>query len=100
MTRPRPFLTYFVLCSIPLLLLAGLNYWNGIRAVDSTLGMAVQDDLNSFNAGVDEVIAEQERAIMGLALNSDIQQQVTGKSGDPGSQLDLTRCFKSLTLFD
>ena len=37
MTRPKPFLTYFILCAIPLLLLAGFNYWNGIRTVDSTL---------------------------------------------------------------
>lgn len=103
MTRPRPLLTYFVLCAIPLLLLAGLNYWNGIRAVDSTLGAAVQDDLNSFNVGVDDVIAEQERAIMGLAASSDVQQQVINKSGDLqrlASHLDLTRCLKSLTLFD
>jgi signal transduction histidine kinase len=103
MTRPKSFLTYFVLCAIPLLLLAGLNYWNGIRAVDSTLGAAVQDDLNSFNVGVDDVIAEQERTIMGLALNTDVQQQLIDKNGDVSratSHLDLSRCFKSLTLFD
>ena len=103
MTRPRPFLTYFILCAIPLLLLAVLSYWNGIRAVDSTLAAAAQDDLNLFNAGVDEVIGEQERAIMGLALNSDVQQQVVDKSGDLSrltSLLDLSRHFKSLTLFD
>jgi signal transduction histidine kinase len=103
MTRPKPLLTYFVLCAIPLLLLAGLNYWNGVRAVDATLSVAVQDDLNSFNVGVDDVIAEQERAIMGLALSPDVQQQVIDKSGDLqrlASHLDLTRCLKSLTLFD
>ncbi|HEX7773610.1 MAG TPA: hypothetical protein VF435_14415, partial [Pyrinomonadaceae bacterium] len=101
MTRPKSFLTYFVLCAIPLLLLAGLNYWNGIRAVDSTLGAAVQDDLNIFNAGVADVIGEQEKAILRLAINSDIQQQVIDKSGDLSRlTLDLTRCFKSLTLFD
>jgi signal transduction histidine kinase len=103
MTRPKSFLTYFILCAIPLLLLAGLNYWNGIRAVDSTLGAAVQDDLNLFNAGVDDVIAEQERALLKLALNSDVQQQLIDRSGDLSrltSNLDLSRCFKSLTLFD
>ena len=41
MTRPKSFLTYFLLCAIPLLLLAGLNYWNGLRTVDSTLGAVV-----------------------------------------------------------
>ena len=104
MTRPKPFLTYLVLCAMPLLLLAALNYWNGVRAVNSTLGAAVQDDLNSFNVAVNEVIGEQERALMGLALNPDVQQQlVTGRSGDLQRQtalLDLNRYFKSLTLFD
>ena len=99
MTRPKSFLTYFVLCAIPLLLLAGLNYWNGIRAVDSTLSAAAQDDLNSVTASVDDVIAEQERALLGLAINPDVQQQVIDKRGDPSrvtSYLDLSRCFKSL----
>ena len=103
MTRPKSFLTYFVLCAIPLLLLAGLNYWNGIRAVDSTLGAAVQDDLNLFNAAVDDVIGEQEQALLGLAINSDVQRQLIDKNGDVSrltSLLDLSRCFKSLTLFD
>lgn len=103
MTRPRPFLTYFILCAIPLLLLAGLNYWNGLRTVDNTLAASAQDDLNSFNTGVDDVIGEQERAIMGLAINSDVQQQVVDKSGDLSrltSLLDLSKHFKSVTLFD
>ena len=103
MTRPKSFLTYFVLCAIPLLLLAGLNYWNGLRAVDSSLGAAVQDDLNSFNAAVSEVVSEQERAIMRLALNSDVQQLVINKRGDLEAQtslLDLSGYFQSLTLFD
>ena len=104
MTRPKPFLTYFVLCAIPLLLLAALNYWNGIRTVNSTLDAAAQDDLNSFNVAVNDVIGEQERAIMGLALNPDVKQQlVTGTSGDLERQtsfLDLRKHFQSLTLFD
>ena len=103
MTRPKSFLTYFVLCAIPLLLLAGLNYWNGIRTVDSTLGVAVQDDLNSFNVTVNEVIGERERAIMRLALNPDVQQVATARSGDLQrltSLMDLSGYFLSLTLFD
>lgn len=103
MTRPKSFLTYFVLCAIPLLLLAGLNYWNGLRSVNATLDTAVQDDLNSFNAAVSEIVDEQERAIMRLALNSDVQQLVINKGGDLQAQtslLDLSGYFQSLTLFD
>ena len=103
MTRPKSFLTYFVLCAIPLLLLAGLNYWNGIRSVDSTLGTTVQDDLNSLNVTVNEVIGEREKAIMRLALNPDVQQVATARSGDLQrltSLMDLSGYFLSLTLFD
>jgi signal transduction histidine kinase len=100
MTRPKPLLTYFVLCAIPLLLLAGLNYWNGIRAVDSTLSAAAQDDLNSFNAAVSQVVDDQEKTILGLALNSDVRQLVTNKSGELSAVVDLSRYFESLTLFD
>ena len=103
MTRPKSFLTYFVPCAIPLLLLAGLNYWNGLRSVNATLDTAVQDDLNSFNAAVSEIVDEQERAIMRLALNSEVQQLVTNKGGDLQAQtslLDLSGYFQSLTLFD
>jgi len=61
MTRPKPFLTYFILCAIPLLLLAGLNYWRSIRAVESSFNSIVQGDLNSFNVTVDEILRDKER---------------------------------------
>mgnify|MGYP003298772564 CR=1 FL=1 len=47
MTRPKPFLTYFILCAIPLLLLAGLNYWHRIRTVKSNIGSIVQGEYKS-----------------------------------------------------
>lgn len=104
MIRPKPFLTYFVLCAIPLLLLAGLNYWNGLRTVDSTIGAIVQHDLNSFNVAVDEVIREQESALLRLAMTPDVQQIVADKNGTDASRLnslvDLSGYFTSLTLFD
>ena len=36
--RRRGFLTYLLLCLVPLLLVAVLNYWNGLRLVDQTVG--------------------------------------------------------------
>jgi signal transduction histidine kinase len=104
MIRPKPLLTYFVLCAIPLLLLAGLNYWNGLRTVDSTIGAVVQNDLNSFNVAVDHVIHEQESAILRLAMTPDVQQIVAGKNEADANRLnsllDLSPYFQSLTLFD
>lgn len=106
--RRKSFLTYFALCAAPLLLLAGLNWWNGYRSVDSTIRSIVQEDLNSFNAGVDEVLRDQENAMLRLALMRNIQQAVSQPenpqrqtaSSSLKSVLDLRRHFQSLALFD
>src|SRR4029079_8176842 len=112
--RRKPLLTYFALCAAPLLLLAGLNCWNGFRAVDSTVGSIVQEDLNSFNAGVDQVLQDQANAVLRLALQRNIQQAVSETATDSTqraadrqsassslkSVLDLRIHFQSLALFD
>jgi signal transduction histidine kinase len=106
MTRPKPFLTYFILCAIPLLLLAGLNYWNGVRTVDSVMNATVQNDLNSFIAGVDEILNENKRAILQLAMSPNAQGLFVRKDADediPTSILNslpaLSPAFRSVTLF-
>ncbi|HEX6045996.1 MAG TPA: ATP-binding protein [Pyrinomonadaceae bacterium] len=106
--RRKSFLTYLALCAIPLLLLAALNYWNGVRAVESTLSSIVQEDLNSFTAGVDEVLQDQESAILRLAMQRNIQQAVAQSSDattPPASSslksaLEPPTQLHSLTLFD
>lgn len=102
MTRQRPFLTYFILCAIPLLLFAALNYWNGIRRVDATLSSVAQEDLNAFNASVAEVLHENEKAVLQLAIARELQRVATNKTEDDASRLnvDLERHFQSLALFD
>jgi signal transduction histidine kinase len=114
--RPKSFLTYFILCAIPLLLLAALNYWNGVRKVNSTLSTVAQDDLNSFTVAVDEVLEERERDILGFAVESPVQNVLLKKERneiDPVSNYEqmmatrlslksvagLSRNFQSLTLF-
>ncbi|HKN82709.1 MAG TPA: hypothetical protein VJW17_04710, partial [Pyrinomonadaceae bacterium] len=97
--RPKSFLTYFVLCAIPLLLLAGLNYWNGIRTVNSTLDVIAQHDLNRFNVAADEIIRDRKNTILGLAVVPEMQQAVVNKSQSlPFTGLD--EYFQSLTLFN
>lgn len=108
MTRRKPFLTYFFLCAAPLLLLAGLNYWNGYRAVEATAGAIVQEDLNSFTVGVNEVVEDQANAIMRLSLARHLQEAVTqpaspqtqAASSNLKSVLELRRHIYSLALFD
>ena len=97
--RPKPFLTYFILCAIPLLLLAGLNYWNGVRTVNSTLGTIVQNDLNSFNVAVDEVLNERKHEILGFAIKSVVQNTLAKKERNE-IPADFSAYFQSVTLFD
>jgi signal transduction histidine kinase len=104
MMRPKSFLTYFVLCAIPLLLLAGLNYWNGLKTVDSTISGIVQNDLNSFNVAVDEELVQRKNALLQLAILPATQSLVR-KDVEPAfpvlhSLPDLSGQFKSLALFD
>ena len=66
--RPKSFLTYFLLCAIPLLLLAELNYWNGTKTVDSTVSTIAQNDLNAFSGAVDELLDENQKRILQLAI--------------------------------
>jgi signal transduction histidine kinase len=114
--RPKPFLAYFILCAIPLLLLAGLNYWNGLSTVNSTLNMITQDDLMSFTATVDEVLEERRREILGFAIKGAVQDLLSKKQRneiDPVSNYeqmldarmrlkaagDFSAYFQSVTLF-
>jgi signal transduction histidine kinase len=106
MTRPKSFLTYFILCALPLLLLAGINYWNGLRTVDATLGAVVQNDLNSLNVGVDAVLRDSERYMRRLALAPKVQGAL-GLLANPDVNVDffprpveLEPQFQGLALFD
>jgi signal transduction histidine kinase len=64
----KPFLTYFAICAVPLLLLAALNYWNGIRSVDTAVTPIVQADLQSFTAGINQLLDDQGNALLKLAV--------------------------------
>jgi signal transduction histidine kinase len=114
--RPKSFLTYFILCAIPLLLFAALNYWNGVRTVDSTLSTIVQNDLNSFTGAVDELVKQREQEVLGFAIEGVVANLLVQKQKneiDPVSNYqqmmdsrmrldtagDFRAYFQSLTLF-
>ncbi len=79
MFRPKPLPLYFVICSAPLLLLTGINYWNGIKTGDAAVGADLQDHLKTFTSEVDIVLRDQEKEIMRLALSDAMQQFVASK---------------------
>jgi hypothetical protein len=100
--RPKPLLTYFILCAIPLLLFAGLNYWNGVSTVDSTLSTIAQNDLNSFTGAIDEVLKEREQEILGFATKgvvANVIEQKERNGFDLKTAGDFSRYFQSLALF-
>ena len=99
MTRPKPFLTYFILCAIPLLLLAGLNYWRSIRAVKSNISSIVQGDLNSVNVSVDEILRDKERSVLRLALSPNVKRILVKIDPLSPHAGDLDPHFQSLSLF-
>ena len=111
--KPRTFLTYFILCAIPLLLLAVFSYWNGLRTVDSNYSAIVQSDLNAFNTAVEDELRERESAILQLSMTQSAQRIVTEKyegstdalpPQNPRALLnalpDLGNDFKNLTIYD
>src|SRR6266851_1171212 len=74
--RPKPFLTYLLICFAPLLLLAVFSYWNGITATDAAAGADLQDHLNAFTSGVDNVLHKEENEVMRFSVSRATQQFV------------------------
>jgi signal transduction histidine kinase len=109
--RRKSFLTYFILCATPLLLLAGLNYGNGLHTVDATVSAVVQNDLNSFNVAIDDELSERKSDFLKLAMMEELQyladKELAASAVMPQGlylQLrtlpDLSRRFRTLTIFD
>ena len=110
--RPKSFLTYFLLCAIPLLLLAALNYWNGVRSVDFTVSTIVQNDLNAFSGSVDDLLDENRKSMLQLAIAPETRSIINRTSAQlatatpqgplptPQSLPELGKSFRSLTLFN
>lgn len=103
--RQKPFLTYFAICAVPLLLLAALNYWNGVRSVDNTVNPIVQSDLNSFTAGINQSLDEQGNALLKLAVAPEIQTAIAISSARDEINFNLESILapgylKNITVYD
>ena len=73
MLRQKRFLTYFLICAVPLLLLAGLNYWNATHNLSKAVEAIVQNDLQSFTTAVNKLLDDQGSALLKLAVTPDVQ---------------------------
>ena len=94
--RPKPFLTYFFLCAIPLFLLAALNYWNGARSVDSAVSTAAQNDLNAFSGAVNELLDENQKSILQFAIAPSVRELITKTDVGPEHPPDLSQLPNTL----
>ena len=101
----KPFLTYFLICAVPLLLLAALNYWNGIRSVNATVEALVQEDLHAFTASANDVLEDRGSSLLRTAITPDIQRVASDPSFRRSAHASLKSLwehgyFKNLALFD
>lgn len=92
MLRQKRFLTYFLICAVPLLLLAALNYWNATHSVSKTVEAIVQNDLHAFTNTVNKLIDDQGSALLKLAVTPEIQRG----ANDPSSPERLNAIFNPM----
>jgi len=77
-------LAYLPHCLLPLLLLATLNYWNGLKTVDATLGAQAQNHLNAFARDVDRRLQDERIELLRATVSGQLADLLlTKKSGAP-----------------
>src|SRR6185436_1456424 len=72
-------LTYLPYCLVPLLLLAALNYWNGLRAVDSTLSFQAQQHLNSLSGEIDRRLQDEQAKLRRAAYSTPLREMLVAR---------------------
>jgi signal transduction histidine kinase len=80
-SHSKNLLTYLPYCLVPLLLLAALNYWNGLRTVDSTLSALAQSHLNSLAGEIDRRLQTEKHELSRAALAKQLQD-ITSEGQD------------------
>ena len=81
-------LTYLPYCLVPLLLLAALNYWNGLKTVDATLSSQAQNHLNSLAGEVDRRLREEEVELSRIALSPQLRDLLNSKKNATAAGLN------------
>lgn len=77
-------LAYLPHCLLPLLLLAALNYWNGLKTVDSLLSSQAQSNLNSLSGEIDRRLQDERIDLLRVALSSQLRDVLLArKTGEP-----------------
>ena len=86
--KRRGFLAYLLLCLLPLILLAVLNYWIGLRLVDQSVADTAQRDLNALAADTDRRVQQQEAEIRRLASAKSVRDFLAANATQAQKSLD------------
>jgi hypothetical protein len=80
-------LTYLPYCLIPLLLLALLNYWNGLKTVDDTLSFQAQQHLNSLSGEIDRRLQDELANLRRAAYSTPLRERLVARKLDQKTAL-------------
>ena len=86
--KRRGFLAYLLLCLLPLILLAVLNYWISLRLVDQSVADTAQRDLNALTADTDRRVQQQESEIRRLASAKSVRDLLAASATQAQKSLD------------
>ncbi|HEY5402038.1 MAG TPA: hypothetical protein VIK24_04185, partial [Pyrinomonadaceae bacterium] len=64
--------TYLPHCLLPVFLIAGLNYWNALKTVDTSLSSQAQTDLNSLSGELDRRLQAEEVELTRVAFSGEL----------------------------
>jgi signal transduction histidine kinase len=87
--RPKLFLLFFALGILPVLLLSIVNFWYGVRSVESLLRAQGERDATAVAEAVEAHEREQERGLIALARTRSLRDYVRGvTTAQPPAQTD------------
>ncbi|HEY5403747.1 MAG TPA: ATP-binding protein [Pyrinomonadaceae bacterium] len=75
-------LTYLPHCLLPVFLIAGLNYWNALKTVDTSLSSQAQTDLNSLSGELDRRLQAEEVELTRVAFSGELSALLVADVGD------------------
>src|SRR5882672_3310524 len=73
-TLPKLFLTFLGLCLVPLLLLASINYWNGVRLAHAAIAQEQESKSAETRSPINELLNEKPRELAAASATTNAEQ--------------------------
>ena len=78
--RSKLFLTFLGVCLVPLVLLASINYWYGLRIAKAALQQSQENKLVTFKAEVEETLLRDQDELTKLSRSEPLLEYVRSRS--------------------